>query len=163
MTYCRGCSDDIADMRNIRQVQDRRGAQLVLPCSSPACPRRTLLLSAAALPLPGLPRPRLSPSTQGAPVPDSPSRPPPWSTLPRAARRSADCKLATRCSPFCKHQSSIGTFFKYSFGSLKLMVNLLLHSLVLLILQCSELNHLLDVLVEIIYLQLQSVAIQVFL
>lgn len=36
--------------------------------------------------------------------------------------------------------------------------NLLLHALILLILQSSELDHLLDVLFEIVYLQLQSVA-----
>lgn len=39
----------------------------------------------------------------------------------------------------------------------QLTVNLLLHPLVLLILQSSELNHLHDVLFEIIDLQLQSV------
>lgn len=41
------------------------------------------------------------------------------------------------------------------------MFNILLHALVLLILEDCELNHLLDVLIEIVYLQLQSVAVQV--
>ena len=40
-------------------------------------------------------------------------------------------------------------------------VNLLLRALVLLILQCGKLNHLLEVLLQVVHLQLESVAIQV--
>lgn len=68
MTYCRGYSGGRADVRKRGQVPTRCGP----PHSSPAF--RPLHLSAAAPPLPGQPRPRLSPSTQGAPVHGSPSR-----------------------------------------------------------------------------------------
>lgn len=48
-------------------------------------------------------------------------------------------------------------------GFIPSIVDVLLHALILLILQRSELDHLVDVLFEIIYLQLQSVAMEVLL
>lgn len=41
-----------------------------------------------------------------------------------------------------------------------MIFNLLLHAFVLLILQCSKPDHLLDMLLEIVYLQFQSVAMK---
>lgn len=73
ITYCRGYSGGTTDVRKTGQVPTRCGAQCFLPHSSPVIPLPSRHLSSAVLPLPGLPRPRLSLSIQGAQVHGSPS------------------------------------------------------------------------------------------
>lgn len=72
MTYCRGYSSGIADVRKTRRVPTRCGAQRFLPHLSPVIPLHSCHLLAAAPALPGLPRPRLSLLTQGSLVHGSP-------------------------------------------------------------------------------------------
>lgn len=93
-TYCRGYSGGTVNVRKTGQVPIRREG------SSPVIPLQHFHLSAVAPPLPGPPTPHLSPSTRVVPTRGSPSRLLRWAARPRATQRTADYKLAARCSPF---------------------------------------------------------------